>query len=383
MLKFSLLNEFIDRYAHLPQQGTDEWKALRINFIGGSEIASVLKQNKNKSVGKLVLGKLGFDPFRGNVITHWGNVFEELIRLRCESVFSCTIRETGSIPYSEGSLSYSPDGLAVVPTTAITRKFGMLTEGLDKKAPAHLVLFEFKCPHSRVASTEIPDHYWPQINIGMNIIPIMETGIFVQATYRRCGLDQLRYNVDHMGYGHFKRADTSSNPLEYGVIAIYANDLPDYAEQLRECLVESGSAKEIHLNSGYTTIDIGQLTDSDILEEILGNCVNKTFGMEYYREEYSPDVFDRDAGVIGIYDQSIRYRAETFIQRSLGKHDDIVCVMPFKLLNEHVTPVVKDPAYIEATDAHTKATKVLRCINELQEVDTKDEVKKRIRAYKL
>ena len=91
MNKLTLLKTFIDNHAHLPEQGSDEWLTQRLDRIGGSEISSVLKQNKNKSVNKLVMEKLNFDKFTGNVITYWGNVFEDLISLYWEDVFKCKI----------------------------------------------------------------------------------------------------------------------------------------------------------------------------------------------------------------------------------------------------------------------------------------------------
>ncbi len=382
MFKFDLLNQFIDQYSHLPQQGTDEWKKLREDFIGGSEVSTILKQNKNKTVSKLIMGKLGFDPFKGNVITHWGNVFEELIRLYCEQQFSCSIRETGSIPYKEGKLSYSPDGLAVVPTHKLLNQFASLTNGLDKNSPAQLVLFEFKCPHSRIPTEEIPEHYWPQINIGMNIIDIMETGIFVQAVYRRCGFDDLKYNTQHNSYGHFKRADTSSNPVECGFMIVYAEEDSYYLNDLRETFEEFGIMK--HFNNVGDIADLGVLTDNSILEEVLGNCVNKTFKVDYcFRNLYDETIFDRSPYTIEMYDQSLQYRAQKKLSNRVIKHQHIVGIIPYKMLSVFITPVDKNPEYIQETDAHAKATAVLQCINDHQGMTDKSDIAKSIRKYKL
>lgn len=383
MLKYDRLNQFIDQYKHLPEQGSDEWKALRKDFIGGSEVATVLKQNKNKSVTKLVLEKLGFDPFRGNGITHWGNVFEEMIRLHCEEVFSCSIRETGSIPYEHGNLSYSPDGLAVISTNKLQHRFGHLTEGLDAKAGSQLVLFEFKCPHSRLPSFEVPEHYWPQVNIGMNIIDIMETAIFVQATYRRCAFDMLKHNRRHNPSGHFKRADTTNTPVECGFMVIYADELTDNDEGLKMAMLEIGGVEEVYIN-GESILDIGTLSDASMFEEVLGNCVNKTYKVDYcFRHMFNPDVFSRDGYAIGMYDESLRYRATKELGNQVVKHEHIIGVLPFKMLNIFMTPVAKNPNYIEDTGAHGKAKAVLQCINDHRGMDSKPEVSKSVRRYKL
>lgn len=382
MFKFDLLNQFIDQYSHLPQQGTDEWKKLREDFIGGSEVSTILKQNKHKTVSKLIMGKLGFDPFKGNVITHWGNVFEELIRLYCEQQFSCSIRETGSIPYKEGKLSYSPDGLAVVPTHKLLNEFGALTTGLDERTPTQLVLFEFKCPHSRNPTEEIPEHYWPQINIGMNIIDIMETGIFVQAVYRRCGFDDLKYNTQHNSFGHYKRADTSNHPVECGFMVIYAEEDSYYLNDLRDTFEEFGIMK--HFNNLGDVADLGILADISILEEVLGNCVNKSFKVDYcFRNVYDKSVFDRSSCTIEMYDQSLQYRAQKALNNQALKHQHIIGIIPYKMLSVFITPVDKNPKYIEETDAHSKATAVLQCISDHQGMTDKTEIAKSVRKYKL
>lgn len=384
MFKQILLESFIEQYKHLPEQGTDEWKVLRKDFIGGSEVSTILKQNKNKSVNKLIMEKLGFDRFQGNVITHWGNVFEELIRLHCEEIFKCTIRETGSIPYEHGHLSYSPDGLAVIPTHKLIQQFGSLSKGLDAKAAAQLILFEFKCPHSRIASTDIPEHYWPQVNIGMNIINIMEAAIFVQATYRRCSFQSLKYDTVHNSYGHFKQADVSSNPIECGFMILYVDEWESYHEGLLDVLTENGDADQVHTKSETTLIDIGTINEPSLLEEIMGKCVNKSFKVDYcFRHMYDTNVFSRDRYTIDLYNHSIQYRAMNVLHEQLKNHPHIIGVLPYKLLNIHMTSVDKNVDYIQETNAHEKAANVLRCINDHRGQDVKAEVSKSVRRYKL
>ena len=383
MSKYDRLDQFISQYKHLPEQGSDEWKALRKDFIGGSEVATILKQNKNKSVTKLVLEKLGFDPFRGNGITYWGSVFEEMIRLHCEEVFSCSIRETGSIPYEHGSLSYSPDGLAVISTNKLKQQFGKLTKGLDSNVGSQLVLFEFKCPHSRLPSHEVPEHYWPQVNIGMNIIDIMETAIFVQATYRRCGFDMLKHNRNHNPSGHFKRADSTNVPVECGFMVIYADELTDNDEGLKMALLEVGDASEIYVD-GESILDVGTVNDASLMEEVLGNCVNKKYKVDYcFRHMFNPDVFNRDPYTVAMFDESLRYRATKELRNQIAQHENIVAIMPFKMINIFMTPIPKNSNYIEETGAHGKARDVLQCINDHRGIESKPEVSKSVRRYKL
>ena len=378
MFKYAVLDKFIASNAHLPEQGTDEWKRLRHGFIGGSEIATLLKKNKYKSPTKLVLEKLGFNPFVGNVITHWGNVFEEFIRQHCEEIFLCSIKETGSIPYDKGSLSYSPDGLAVVPTGSLRKQFGVL-EGIDMKCPTQLVLFEFKCPHTRIPDNNIPEHYLPQVSIGMNIIDIMETAVFVQAVFRRCSFDQLRYDTTHNPYGHFKRADTSAAPIECGFMIFYSDEQDDYADGLIEAMTENGDIIE-----DTDIVDIGSINDPGLLEEILGGYVKKTFKIDYTtRMLYTPSVFERDSYTIDMYNKSMQFRLRKKLYQRINDLPNIIGVLPFKLLSVYMTPVQKNATYIEDTDAHTKAIKALQCIEDHRGMDDRAVVMKSVRKYKL
>ncbi len=380
MFKYQVLDSFIKQYEHLPEQGTDEWKALRKDFIGGSEVSTILKQNKNKSITKLVLEKLGFDPFTGNAITYWGNVFEEVIRQHCEETFKCSIRETGSIPYEHGKLSYSPDGLAVVPTIQLQNMFGKLTEGVDAECPTQLVLFEFKCPHTRIPSNVVPEYYLPQVSIGMNIIDIMETAIFVQATFRRCSFDQLKYDTTHNPWGHFKKADVSNPPIACGFMIVYVDEYTDYHDGLKEALIDSGSATYAYDD----IIDIGGIADSSMVEEIFGNCVSKSFKIDYCtRMMYDQEVFAEDKYTKALYDESLRYRMITQLRKNLEKHKCVIGILPYKLLNVFYTPITKSPNYIEDTNAHAKATQVLQCIEDHRGLDDKAEVSKSVRKYKL
>lgn len=381
MFKYDKLNSFISKYAHLPEQGTEEWKQLRRNFIGGSEVATILKKNKNKSISKLITERLGFDPFKGNVITHWGNIFEELIRRYCQEVFSCTIMETSSIPYDEGYLSYSPDGLAVVPTGAIIREFGELTDSADKNSPAQLTLFEFKCPHSRIATNEIPEHYLPQVSIGMNIIDIMETAIFVQATYRRCTIDQIGYNSMYNNFGHYKSPSLESPPIECGFMTVKARVLED-VEEIHNYIDSVGI--QYSLIQGEAIFDIGGLNDMDTFEAITEGIVSKKYIIEYtHRHKYDQDMFKDDGSYLWRFKE--KSMIETMYTKIANSATDplTIGIIPYKLLSVHMTQVSKDSEFIVSNNIHAQAKKVIACIDDHKHLTDKKEIMKSIRSRKL
>ena len=381
--KLSLLQNFIQQHEHLPEQGSDEWKVQRLNRIGGSEIASVLKQNKNKSVNKLIMEKLNFDKFTGNVITCWGNVFEELIRLYTEEIFKCSIKETGSIPYELGYLSYSPDGVSIVSNSNLEQHINLDQFGLNESEKEFLTLFEFKCPHSRIPSHEIPIHYKPQITIGMNIINIMEVGVFIQAVYRRCAFADIMYNSLHNGFGHFKRAEVSGNPLEVGFMVMYCED-ESYANDLVEYL---RSDRRTQFIGDHEIVDIGSIYNAESFEEIMMSCVSKQIKVDYiFRNKYVDRVFAADGMTQAFYNISLQHRATTALNQAIDKYGDtIIGILPYKLLDIYITPVQKEPEYITTSGALVKAKKVIDCINDHREIGDTDKtsVSKSVRSYKL
>lgn len=377
--KYQILDRVLADNANSPPQGSDEWKKLRLQFIGGSEIASVLKKNKNKSANKLVLEKLGFELFTGNLITHWGNVFEEIIRLHCEEVFTCTIKETGSVPYEHGNLSYSPDGLAVVPTLTLQKHFGHI-DNINESESTQLTLFEFKCPFARVATNEIPEYYQPQVNIGMNIINVMETAIFIQATFRRCLFKDLCYNTEFNDYGHFKRLNINSNPVECGFMIVYRDEgEEEYVDSFIESVEQMCDPEYID-----GLIDFGSINDRDLLEELFGNCVNKSSKIEYaHRMMYKQDIFEDGNYKKSLYNTSMQYRMRMALNKKLENKKNVIGIIPYKLLSVFYTSVPKNDNYIEENDAYNKAKRVLQCIQDHAGMDCKADVAKSVRKYKL
>lgn len=214
-----ILEAYISYYEYLPKQGTEQWLKLRIHTIGGSEMATVLGQNKYQTLKDFVGGKLGIDKYKfsGNIATRWGKVFEPVFRLFVERLFSNTIYETGSIPgykNTEGIVlqSYSPDGLGICDIARVKkmidicsdkyfgissseepefhniyesfkRKYGNSRNPDDRRM---VVLFEFKCPLYSEPDGSVPAHYISQPLTGLCTIPITTMALFMQGLYRKC-----------------------------------------------------------------------------------------------------------------------------------------------------------------------------------------------------
>ena len=48
----------------------------------------------------------------------------------------------------------------------------------------YIILFEFKCPFSRIPDDKIPIHYEYQVKAGLDTIPIADMGIYAEAVFR-------------------------------------------------------------------------------------------------------------------------------------------------------------------------------------------------------
>lgn len=253
--KMQRLNAFIKYFAYLPDQGTEQWLRSRIHTIGGSEMSTILGQNKYQGLKDLVGTKLGVPSYRfnGNIATRWGKLFEDVIRQYTEFMLDCKISETGSIPgyQNEDGIvlqSYSPDGLGLAyiakiknmidrsSTTYLGTKASDNPEfksicksalrkfrtSKNKENKMLLTLFEFKCPYRAMPHGDVPEHYISQPKTGLCTISMMEFGLFMQGIFRKCSIKEFEvnnlYDKDlHTSY----RPVTYGDPITAGFIGVY------------------------------------------------------------------------------------------------------------------------------------------------------------------
>lgn len=233
------LDEMIRYYEYLPKQGTEQWLKLRIHTIGGSEMATVLGENKYQKLKDFVGGKLGIDEYKfsGNLATRWGKMFEPAFRQYVEFLFNNSIYECGSIPgYQENGIvlqSYSPDGIGVASIERISELIDINSEQyfstkashenqyIDlkskfKKSKRMTILYEFKCPLRAGLDGRVPDHYISQPLTGLCTIPITHMAIFMQGVYRRCSVRDFLPNPNF---------DTDFHSSNYGSQQIFTNPI--------------------------------------------------------------------------------------------------------------------------------------------------------------
>lgn len=132
------------------EQRTNEWYHLRHNMITASDVATALGVNKYQSVNSLIKKKITAETkiSGGSYATEHGNKYEDEARLLFSERFKLETWEIGLFQHPEISwLGGSPDGIA--------------SDGN---------LIEIKCPVTREIVHEIPSHYYPQVQICMEIL---------------------------------------------------------------------------------------------------------------------------------------------------------------------------------------------------------------------
>lgn len=196
-------------YDYLPKQGTQAWVRNRYGgdvdvemrevlaamgvhrmrpTIGGSEIGTLLGENPYSDKYSLIEDKVVGRSFDGNLFTRWGHIFEPIMDAYTCKRFNTELYETGAVPgmYHNGVpiFMYSPDGVGVVQAQ-------YLQPLTDIPIQDSVVMFEFKCPFSRVPNGDVPPQYRSQPLSGMCAIDICDCAVFGDAMFRKCSVAQL------------------------------------------------------------------------------------------------------------------------------------------------------------------------------------------------
>jgi hypothetical protein len=171
------LRGYIDSITNGILQHSEEWHAAKKYTIGGSQMSTIQGVNSFGGINELIGSKLGYNN-PTSIHMNWGNLFEDVIKGYCEIIYNTEIMGDNIFIQPENSLiSYSPDGLGVIG---------------DK-----IVLFEFKCPCSRIPASKPPKYYIPQVKTGLEIIPIADYGVLIEAVFRRCKWPQMGLNDNY------------------------------------------------------------------------------------------------------------------------------------------------------------------------------------------
>ena len=314
--KLNELRLFCESHADRPKQGTKKWKEERNNInkevtVGGSEMSTVLGENKYNTIDKLIQTKLGLLTFSGNDATRWGNFFEPAGQLLLEKLFECVLYETGSLPGSIANTSYSPDGFAVVYNDQI-KKLISKKYIADHAIPfdkAGIILFEIKSPYSRIPMNVVPDEYKAQPQCGLAYFNFIDIAYFVNIVFRVCTIIQY----DTLGFVNTLAQQKTPIDMEMpashkGVIGIYS--------EMRE-------------SDRYYSVNIVDLVETGEFSKIIYFVSIGRYGMLYF------DI-----------DESINESIEKYKKICINNSFNMVGLIPYKIFNPVIIPVYRDPNFI-------------------------------------
>jgi hypothetical protein len=224
--KSLFIRNFIDAHKDLPEQGTPEWLEVRRKTRGGSEISTIFGCGMG-SLKQMAMDKAGFGTFKGNFYTQWGKMFEPVVQMYLERLFSCEIFETGSLPGCVTGTSYSPDGFASIKSKSIQSAINanMIEQHTIPDDP--IVLFEIKSPAVRHnTSRKIPHYYLNQPRSGIMHFPFVDISYYVEMVFRITE----KSNIDNYEEGKLvyntnihKKSHNYTKMLGYGYIVYKKN----------------------------------------------------------------------------------------------------------------------------------------------------------------
>ena len=168
------------------QQRSEAWVKARQHTIGASEISALTGASPFKNPTSLIQKKLHPPDMSKNIACAWGKLFEPFARAYLEwehhtKVFGHTI----SLNLAKDHPLYGKDTCS--------------PDGYFQAQDGSIVLLEFKCPFKRkIVVHKTPMQYRDQIQTGLALSGESVTkGLFVDACFRMCALNQLGINLAH------------------------------------------------------------------------------------------------------------------------------------------------------------------------------------------
>ena len=138
--------------AEYAEQRSQEWLDLRDQMITASDVASAIGDNHYETPDAFIKKKVLRTKWAGNAATEHGTLLEPLVRDLYDARTGRKSHEIGLVQHREYPwLGASPDGVT--------------EDGL---------LIEIKCPLTRKIEAKVPKHYWPQVQLQLEITDLEE-----------------------------------------------------------------------------------------------------------------------------------------------------------------------------------------------------------------
>jgi len=327
-----LIDEFIRVYNNDIKQRDSEWYKLMGTTVGGSEVAALMGLSPYSNFYKIVESKI--EICKGNKLSieslscWWGTLFENIITRYVEIDLGNQIKGTSiCIQKYEGHRN-SPDGYIVAHFYLHNGMYHLWTTDLSKDMIdlSMILLLEFKCPITRKVTGDIPKYYKPQVLSGLAVSPIAHKGLFIDAIFRKCSIDQLGNNPQYDTIFH-KKVTKEFNPIAWGSVTIYVEE-----------------------------------TMTSSIKPIYEEC----FGMEYIDEEENDIIDLGDVSyntfndIMSLINDKILITAPTTIYfvdgrgspKILDLHKkkgfQIIAILPWKLFDISYVPVDREPNFLES-----------------------------------
>jgi len=348
MNKSNLLEQYISTITNGVIQHSADWLSKKTTTIGGSSLATVIGDNYHSTLRELLLQRAGLTKFNGNVATQWGNIFENVIKtvvekqLKCKILGDdlyicpnyineenkCALNINDSIENINNCLSFSPDGLAAVTT--------------DKE---EIVLFEFKCPYSRIPSlNQPPKCYIPQVKMGMDIIDIVDKGMLVEAVFRRCSWEHLGYNKNCDEIGKIPKY-RHGLPISYGLIGFYMKNTVTLPEEM----------------NGVELCDLGSIS-----LELFSNLINLSMEQKIHIW-YGDCLYETNT------DDDIDAQIDNFTEFCIENNYKKIGLLPWKLFEIVYHNISKESNYL--LTYVEKIYKIVNCIKVISDMPDESKIK--------
>jgi len=352
------IENFIELCKKNPAQRTNDWLEMKKSTVGGSEMAAVFGLNPYCPVKTLVLTKSGIysKPFDRSIKTSWGNLFERVCKSYFKIKYDITVL-ADTVTYRRGDrISYSPDGLGVV------NNLDQLNFITSELSPAEMpktgvALFEFKCPYSRVPTSQVPEYYTPQVKTGLNVIDAADFGIFAEFVFKACNFEDL-----HLENGTNSAITKRTMPIAIGFIIFYRNRIDIEPEEPEG---EDDSSEYNHC--GFIPDPIQNIQSVDDVKD-LSKC-NPDWLAElmaahedgHIKTRYSKPIINTTSNPLN----SIRLGVRSILRDNPGVY--IIGALPWKLYSANMHLLKKDTKYLSEGANKSMLDTFFKCVDECRE----------------
>jgi hypothetical protein len=318
------LSEFISSHSKINQKSSD-WKNLITYSVGGSEISTLLGENKFSSYSDMLIKKIKsvvnekfgiIEAQSSNECIRWGVLFENIAKYVIEQDLGCSVKGDKICIKIEDQFRCSPDGYVIVKTSTDKRRILNNNESKKEKHVDELFVIEIKCPLLRKLTNNPPPYYTSQIQTGISASNIVNRAIFIDMSFRKCNLSELKYNPDYDKKYHSSGINYSKNkPYAWGCCVMKCFNPEDklYTNYLKSGLILISDLSNDEFNRFLSDFESEKF-------KIVDNFIMFADGRGNYSDLYKQIILDEE---------------------------NILYVLPWKLMNKLYCIVEKDNKFLE------------------------------------